>query len=129
MDAKQKVSTEIQSLEQALQQLEKSLMQDKNEFTRDSVIKRFELCFELSWKLLKAFLHYLGQDCYSPRSCIRMAGQTKLIPDVKAWMAYQDKRNLSSHTYREETAEAIYEIADDFLQDARLMLKTVKNQF
>ena len=43
----------------------------KNDVVRDSAIKRFELCFELSWKTLKDFLAEEGILCRFPRSCLK----------------------------------------------------------
>lgn len=123
METKLKIKQEIKSLNQALGQLQAALEQPKDEFIRDSVIKRFEFSFELAWKLMKVALQFLGKNCNSPRTCIRLAGQEKLIKNIKNWLDYQEKRNLSSHVYYEPTAEAVYQITDDFLLDAQKLLK------
>ena len=86
--------------------LEKDIAAD--ELYLDATIQRFEFCFELSWKLIKAFLDYEGVEVNSPRSAIRKAFQTELIADAEAWFDMLEKRNLSSHTYDEETAKEIY---------------------
>ena len=86
--------------------LEKDIMAD--ELFLDGLIQRFEFCFELSWKLMKAFLDYEGIESNSPRSAIRNAFQTELIADAEAWLDMLDKRNLSSHTYDADTALEIY---------------------
>ena len=86
--------------------LEKDIAAD--ELYLDGLIQRFEFCFELAWKLMKAFLDYEGIEVNSPRSAIRKAFQTKFIVDAEAWLDMLEKRNLSSHTYDEETANEIY---------------------
>lgn len=86
--------------------LEKDISAD--ELYLDATIQRFEFCFELAWKLIKAFLDYEGVEVNSPRSAIRKAFQTELITDAEAWLDMLEKRNLPSHTYDEETAEKIY---------------------
>ena len=86
--------------------LEKDIAAD--ELYLDGLIQRFEFCFELAWKLMKAFLDYEGIEVNSPRSAIRKAFQTELIVDAEAWLDMLEKRNLSSHTYDEETANEIY---------------------
>ena len=86
--------------------LEKDIAAD--ELYLDGLIQRFEFCFELSWKLIKAFLAYEGVEVNSPRSAIRQAFQTELIADADAWLDMLEKRNLSSHTYDMETAQEIY---------------------
>ena len=86
--------------------LEKDIAAD--ELYLDGLIQRFEFCFELAWKLMKAFLDYEGIEVNSPRSAIRKAFQTESIADAEAWLDMLEKRNLSSHTYDEETANEIY---------------------
>ena len=95
--------------EKALQRFEDVLAQDKNEYIRDSAIKRFEFTFDLSWKLIKAFLEEeKGIICASPKGCFREAYQQGLLQYDEYWIEMTDMRNKPSHTYREETAEEIY---------------------
>ncbi len=42
--------------EDTVNNLAKALIQEKTEFIRDSAIKRFELAFDMAWKVIKAFL-------------------------------------------------------------------------
>ena len=86
--------------------LEKDI--DADELYLDGLIQRFEFCFELSWKLIKAYLDYEGIEVNSPRSAIRKAFQTELIADAETWLDMLEKRNLSSHTYDAEAAKEIY---------------------
>ena len=51
----------INPLENAVKSLERSLKQEKNEFTRDSTIQRFEYTFELAWKTLKRYFWWTQQ--------------------------------------------------------------------
>lgn len=94
----------------ALTKLHAALAKDiaADELYLDGLIQRFEFCFELSWKIMKAFLEYEGIEANSPRSAIRKAFQTELITDAEAWLDMLEKRNLSSHTYDAETANEIY---------------------
>ncbi len=75
----------------------------------DGVIQRFEFCFELSWKLMKAYLSFEGIEANSPRNSIRESFKTGLITEAEDWLDMLEKRNLSSHTYDEETAREIYQ--------------------
>ena len=94
------------TLEKLHAALEKDIMAD--ELFLDGLIQRFEFCFELSWKLMRAFLEYEGLEVNSPRSAIRQAFQTELIADAATWLDMLEKRNLSSHTYDAETSLEIY---------------------
>ena len=55
----------LSELEKCLKKFEEVLSLEKNDVVRDSAIKRFELCFELSWKTLKDFLTEEGILCRS----------------------------------------------------------------
>ena len=81
---------------------------DLDDMYLDATIQRFEFCFELAWKLMKAVLQYDGIEANSPRSCIRESWKQGLIPDAQEWLEMMEKRNLSSHTYDENAAREIY---------------------
>ena len=61
----------LKSLEDAVERLGGVLSLPMDPIVRDSGIKRFELCFELSWKVIQSFLRDRGLDCHSPRDCFR----------------------------------------------------------
>lgn len=92
----------------ALTRLESALAQPVNEFVRDSAIQRFEFTFELLWKSLKGYAEESGVEAYSPRDSLRTAFQLGVIQDSPDWFQMLQDRNLTSHTYNEVTAEAIY---------------------
>ncbi len=75
---------------------------------RDSIIQRFEFCSELSWKLMKKYLdENLTIEQYSPRGVVKEAYKQKLIDDGEVWLDILEDRNLTSHTYDENTANRI----------------------
>lgn len=84
------------------------LQQEKNEFIRDSAVQRFEMIFDLSWKLIKAYLEDRGRTCTSPKECFRVAYQEKLTDYDTFWLTLTDIRNKTVHTYKKELAEEIY---------------------
>ena len=81
---------------------------DADDMYLDATIQRFEFCFELAWKLMKAVLGYEGIEANSPRSCIREGWKQGLISNAEAWLEMMEKRKLSSHTYDENVAREIY---------------------
>jgi nucleotidyltransferase substrate binding protein (TIGR01987 family) len=85
-----------------------ALAQPVNEFVRDSAIQRFEFTFELFWKSLKAYAEESGLEAFSPRDSMRTAFQLGVIQESPEWFRMLEDRNLTSHTYNEATAEAIY---------------------
>lgn len=72
------------------------------------VIQFFETSFELSWKLMKDYLEYLGYDVKSPRDTIKTAFQIELIQEGTLWLEALMDRNLTVHTYDETIANEIY---------------------
>ena len=92
----------------ALAQLEKAALQPKDEFMRDSVIRRFEFTHELAWKMLKLRLEAEQVMVSTPRETWQQALQAGLIDDGNAWSEAQKQRNLTSHTYDEKLADAVY---------------------
>lgn len=72
------------------------------------VIQFFEITFELSWKLMKDYLEYLGYDIKSPRDSIKTAFQIELITNGHLWLEALGDRNLTVHTYDEEVATEVY---------------------
>lgn len=89
---------------------------DMDDMYLDATIQRFEFCFELAWKLMKAVLEYEGIEANSPRSGIREGWKQGLISDAEAWLDMMEKRNLSSHTYDENMARDIYhEVKEQYI--------------
>lgn len=90
-------------------------------------IQFFEMCFELSWKLLKDYLEYQGYtDVASPRAAIKQAFNVGLIADGHEWMKLLNDRNMTSHVYDEETATNIYQLIGAKYYP---MFLTLKNKF
>jgi nucleotidyltransferase substrate binding protein (TIGR01987 family) len=77
-------------------------------------IQAFEYCFELSWKTLKRILDYQGVETRAPRDTIREAALNKLISNPEEWFIFLEKRNISSHTYKEENAESVINAFEQF---------------
>ena len=72
------------------------------------LIQRFEYTHELAWKTLKNFLEAQGTlNLYGSRDTTREAFRNGLIENGEVWMDMIDKRNLTSHTYDEETAAQV----------------------
>ena len=57
---------------------------------------------------MKAVLSYEGIEVSSPRSSIREGWKQGLVQEAEAWLDMLEKRNLSAHTYNEQTAQVIY---------------------
>jgi nucleotidyltransferase substrate binding protein (TIGR01987 family) len=100
----------FEQFKESVNRLREVLFAEKNEITRDSAIKRFELSFDLSWKTVKDYVRAKGVDCFSPKNCFQAGFQDGLIEiaDEKKWNDMLEKGNLTVHTYNEKLADEIY---------------------
>jgi len=72
------------------------------------LIQTFEYTHEMAWNTLKDFLEERGvRDMYGSKDATREAFKSGLIEHGEVWMDMIKSRNLTSHTYNEETALAI----------------------
>ena len=93
----------------ALAQLKKFI--DKGELSElemQGLIKAFEFTYELAWNVMKDFLEYQGSTgLIGSRDTIREAFKVEIIIDGEGWMDMLKKRNLTTYTYNEDTAEEV----------------------
>lgn len=77
---------------------------------KEGVIQRFEYTHELAWNVMKDFLEYSGNSgIFGSRDATREAFAFDLISNGEVWMDMIQSRNRTSHTYNEETADAIFQ--------------------
>ena len=74
---------------------------------RAGLIQFFELTFELAWKTLKDYLESQGYNVKTPRETLKQAFEIELIRDGESWLSALDNRNLTAHTYDENTARKV----------------------
>src|ERR1039458_1560203 len=75
----------------------------------ESVIQRFETCYETLWKTLRRYLIEeigLADAPNSPKPILKLAGQNDLFAaTVEQWLKYADARVSTAHDYSGEKAE------------------------
>ena len=92
-----------------------NLAQDRTELTdidreaiAESVIQRFETCYDTLWKDLKRYLIEeigLADVPNSPKAILKLAGQNELLAaSVEQWLKYADARTTTAHDYSGEKA-------------------------
>lgn len=95
----------------------------------ESVIQRFETCYDSLWKVLKRHLtEVLGlpEVPNSPKPLIRLAGQNDLLPSpVEQWLKYADARIGASHDYSGEKANEALAVMAAFIIDAIGLYRTM----
>ena len=78
---------------------------------RDATIQRFEYTFEAVWKFLKGYLKEKeGIVSNSPKACFKEIFSLGFLTEdeTSACLEMTDRRNDTSHTYKEAVAEIIY---------------------
>lgn len=102
--------------------------EDIDDLLEEGLIQRYEFTHELAWKVMKDYAEYQGITGLSgSRDAIRQTLQFGLIDDEN-WMRSISDRNLTSHQYDEDTAQAIIENIINvyyplFVKYERIMLK------
>lgn len=112
----------LMSLEQlgnALKRLGEALQKplDSDNMNRDATIQRFEFTIELFWKTLKKLLFIEKITANSPRDVLQKAYAINWIYDENLWLRMMDDRNLTSHAYKEENAERIYQHIKEYFPE------------
>jgi nucleotidyltransferase substrate binding protein (TIGR01987 family) len=128
-------------LQKSLKHLEQQfsnykLAQDRTELTdidreaiAESVIHRFETCYDTLWKDLKRYLTEeigLADVPNSPKPILKLAGQNDLFASsVEQWLKYAQARIDTSHDYSEDKASNAIAIVGDFIDDAIGLYQTM----
>ena len=92
----------------ALDRLKEALAEPESSFLRDSVVKRFEITFEMAWKTMYRFLLLKGERM-APKAwdVLPVALESLLITDARLWDQMREYRNDTSHEYDENKAVEI----------------------
>ena len=86
----------------------KQLNESLCEILKEGLIQRFEYTHQLAWNVKKDYAEYQGNNEMSgSRDATREAFKMGLIADAEGWMDMIKSRNETSHTYNEDTANAI----------------------
>ena len=95
---------------------------------RRKLIKRFEFTFEQAWKSIRLAAKAVGYDCKSPRGCLKLAYKMEWIEDEEKWLRLLEARNLTSHTYDQETAMEVYETVKEYFEVFQGLLKELRKE-
>ncbi len=104
------------------QTLDPSLPDLIQEAVSESVIQRFETCWDCLWKVLKRYLEEeigLPEVPNGPRPVLRLANENRLLPTpIEKWMTYARLRVDTAHDYSGKKARQALEHMQAFIQDA-----------
>lgn len=93
---------------------------------RESVIKRFELCYDLTWKFFKALLRYRFLiEVANPRAAFEEAHKQNIITtdELAALLRIVRSRNEVAHIYDEAFAS---EVSEKILEHNKLFSELAK---
>jgi nucleotidyltransferase substrate binding protein (TIGR01987 family) len=109
-----------------------AMPEDQQEVIKAGVIQNFEFTYELCWKFMKRWLEVNIGTAYvegvTRRELFRLSVENKLIKDVDQWMEYHDARNETSHTYDQDAADDIFQVAQTFFSDAFKLLQVLEEK-
>ena len=93
------------------------------EGVKESVIQRFETCYDTCWKLLRRYLSIemgVSEVPNGPRPVLRLAAENNLLGnELVDWLSYVQARIDTAHDYNAEKADACLALMPRFIQDAK----------
>ena len=98
----------------------------------ESVIQRFETCYDSLWKALKRYLREelgLADLPNSPKPLFRIAFENNLLrSDIEQWLCYADARTSTAHDYSEDKAKEALALMGRFIADAAFLYQRMSGQ-
>ena len=91
------------------------------------LIQGFVYTHELAWNTLKDFLQAQDFKLYGSRDTTRAAFKEGIIENGEAWMEMIHHRNLTTHTYNEDTAnEVVTAIINTYFPEFEMLLTKIE---
>ena len=133
---------EYDKFEKALRHLQAQFVNYKNlpdtlaqlmkEAVAESVIQRFETCYDCMWKVLARYLNEelgLPDVPNSPKPLFRMAAENNVFDSpLEQWLNYADSRIDTAHDYSGEKAQHCLEHMGKFIDDAIKLYETMSGK-
>lgn len=89
--------------------VELSNARELSKLEKQGLIQSFEFTHEIAWNVLKDYLQWKGIfGIVGSKDSTREAFKNELISAGDVWMEMITARNLTSHTYNQSIAEAVY---------------------
>ena len=118
----------------ALKNLEVNAQKENySELEETGLIAMFEICYEQSWKVLKAVLEREGDrnsKTGSPRQIFKAAYSAGILPEEEIWIEILQTRNMLIHTYdAEKSSETILKIKNEYLPAFQTLKKILEEDW
>ncbi|MFI3291473.1 MAG: HI0074 family nucleotidyltransferase substrate-binding subunit [Opitutales bacterium] len=102
--------------------IDNSLPLITQEAIKESIVQRFEVCYDCMWKVLKKYLEQnlgLSDVPNSPKPILRIANENLLLSsNIENWIKYANSRSSTSHDYSGTKAQELLELSPSFIKDA-----------
>ncbi len=110
--------------------VELSTQRDLSKLEKQGLIQAFEYTYELAWKTIKDFFESQGEvDITGSRDAFRLAFSRGLIKNGDILMETVKSRQLTTHTYNEETADKIfYDVKNKYYNAFNELLESLLKQ-
>jgi nucleotidyltransferase substrate binding protein (TIGR01987 family) len=117
-----KALVHLNSQNQHYQSSDESLPQYLQDALKESVVQRFETCWDCLWKVLKRHLEEavgLAELPNGPKPVLRLANENHLLPSgIEKWIEYNEARIDTSHDYSGVKADDALKQMNNFISDA-----------
>jgi len=124
----QRYSNFLQALNQLKNAVDTCRDRELNLLEKQGLIQSFEFTHELAWKVLKDFFEYQGNfNLKGSRDAVKEAFNNNLISDGKLWLQMNETRNLTTHTYDQNTAEQVLSLIVHDYYPALLEFRNIMN--
>ncbi len=122
----------LQEQSKNYQTLDKSYPNFIKDGIAESVVQRFETCYDSLWKVLRRHLIEtlaIPDVPNSPKPIFRMANENNLLKSpVEQWFKYAQARIDTSHDYDGEKAKACLQLIPEFVNDAIVLLGVLSGE-
>lgn len=102
------------------------------EAVAESVIQRFETCWDCLWKVLKRYLEEeigLPEVPNGPNPVLRLANENNLLPSsIEKWLKYAKARVNTAHDYSGEKSQKALILMDNFIPEAIQLYQTLSGK-
>lgn len=115
----------VDPLLKAFKKFEKFRLHTNTEQEKAGAIQAYEYSFELVWKVMKRLLAERGKIANSPKEVFRMAALENFIEDPEVWFDFLKKRNITVHTYEEDSIEEVVSVFSDFSREMKQFLNKI----
>lgn len=126
----QRYNNYVKAFDNLSEAVETATNKELSKLEKQGLIQAFEYTYELAWKVVKDFFEFRGEtDIYGSRDAFSLAFERGLIQKGGYLMESIKSRQLTSHTYNEETAEQIYhDIINKYYEAFEELLYALKKE-